>query len=76
MAPVTVDPEKISEFEDADRFYTWLGANHASETELWIRIHKRASGLRSKSGKQRKPKRKPPICASQAIVPPATLPKS
>ena len=47
MAPVTVDPEKISEFEDADRFYAWLGAHHASEAELWIRIHKRASGLRS-----------------------------
>ena len=45
MAPVTVDPARVHAFPDAASFYAWLGAHHASEPEVWIRIHKRASGL-------------------------------
>ena len=52
MAPVTVDPAKIREFVDAERFYVWLGAHHASEDELWIKIHKVNSGLRSITAKE------------------------
>ena len=47
MAPVTVDPSRVREFPDAGSFYRWLGQHHASEPEVWIRIHKRASGLPS-----------------------------
>ena len=45
MAPVTVDPARVRAFPDAASFNAWLGAHHASEPEVWIRIHKRASGL-------------------------------
>lgn len=47
MPPVQVDPDKVHAFEDADAFHRWLSRNHAGETEVWIRIHKVASGLRS-----------------------------
>jgi len=44
MAPVRVDPAKVREFKDADAFHRWLGENHDSADEVWIRIHKKASG--------------------------------
>ena len=47
MAPVVVDPARVHEFPDAASFYAWLGAHHVSEPEVWIKIHKRASGLPS-----------------------------
>jgi len=47
MAPVTVDPTKVREFADAASFYQWLSRNHDAETELWIKIHKKGSGLAS-----------------------------
>ena len=47
MAPVIVDPTKVREFRDADAFYKWLGKNHDKADELWIKIHKKASGLKS-----------------------------
>ena len=47
MAPVTVDPARIREFADAASFYAWLADHHASEPEVWIKIHKLASGLPS-----------------------------
>jgi uncharacterized protein YdeI (YjbR/CyaY-like superfamily) len=47
MAPVVVDPARIREFPDAAGFYAWLAAHHAREPEVWIRIHKRSSGLPS-----------------------------
>lgn len=42
--PITVDPARVHEFVDAEAFYSWLGAHHASEPEVWIKIHKVASG--------------------------------
>ena len=42
--PVTVDPAHVREFVNADAFYTWLGEHHASEDEVWIKIHKVGSG--------------------------------
>ena len=45
MAPVKVDPKNIREFKDAEAFYTWLGKHHRSQDEVWIKIHKVASGL-------------------------------
>jgi len=47
MAPVHVDPAKVREFTDADAFHRWLGENHDRADELWIKIHKKASGLPS-----------------------------
>ncbi len=31
-------------FETPEHLHTWLQANHASETELWVRIYKKATG--------------------------------
>jgi len=45
MAPVKPDPKKIKSFRDADAFETWLRANHDRESEIWIKIHKKDSGL-------------------------------
>lgn len=52
MAAVVVDPSKVHEFADAQAFYTWLGRHHDQETEVWIKIHKLASGLPSITPKQ------------------------
>lgn len=52
MAPVHVDPAKVFEFEDADGFHRWLGAHHDSADEVWIRIHKVGSGLKSITPKE------------------------
>ena len=45
MAPVTPDPAKIRSFPTDAAFEKWLAANHARETEVWIRIYKKDSGL-------------------------------
>lgn len=52
MAEMKVDPAKIREFEDFDSFYAWLSRHHAAEDELWIKIHKVASGLKTIAPKQ------------------------
>ena len=44
MAPIIPDPEKIKSFRSETAFETWLAANHARETELWLKIHKKGSG--------------------------------
>jgi len=45
MAPVIPNPKKIKSFRTEVAFERWLGANHARETELWLKIHKKDSGL-------------------------------
>ena len=47
MAPIVPDPNKIKSFRTAAAFETWLDRNHARETELWLKIHKKDSGLPS-----------------------------
>jgi uncharacterized protein YdeI (YjbR/CyaY-like superfamily) len=47
MAPVTVKPSKVKTFKDSDAFYAWLAKRHAGEDEIWIKIHKVSSGLKS-----------------------------
>lgn len=44
MAPIVPDPGKIRRFRSEQAFETWLAANHARETELWLRIFKKGSG--------------------------------
>ncbi len=52
MAPVTVDPKNVHEFADEQSFYEWLARHHAKEDEVWIKIHKVGSRLRSVTPKQ------------------------
>ncbi|MBA2303807.1 MAG: YdeI/OmpD-associated family protein [Acidobacteria bacterium] len=44
MAPIIPDPKKVKSFRSQAAFETWLAANHARETELWLKIHKKGSG--------------------------------
>jgi uncharacterized protein YdeI (YjbR/CyaY-like superfamily) len=52
MAPFKINTDKIREFKDAESFYKWLGKHHAKEDEIWIKIHKVDSGLKSITPKQ------------------------
>ena len=45
MAPVIPDPKKIKSFRTEAAFEAWLAANHARRTELWLKIHKKDSGV-------------------------------
>lgn len=45
MPPVIPDPRRIKPFRSESAFERWLSANHARETELWLRIYKKASGV-------------------------------
>ncbi|TAJ87640.1 YdeI family protein [Reyranella sp.] len=47
-----VDPDKVRTFKDADSFYKWLGKNHDKQDEVWIKIHKVGSGLKSITPKE------------------------
>ena len=44
MAPVVPDPNKIKAFKSESAFERWMRANHARETEIWVRIYKKGSG--------------------------------
>ncbi|WEK49009.1 MAG: YdeI/OmpD-associated family protein [Candidatus Kaistia colombiensis] len=52
MAIVTVDMDKVQAFADIQGFHDWMVENHASETEVWIKLHKKASGLPSITAKE------------------------
>jgi uncharacterized protein YdeI (YjbR/CyaY-like superfamily) len=43
MAPVIPDPTKIKSFRTEAAFATWMKANHARETEIWLRVYKKGS---------------------------------
>ena len=45
MAPVIPDPRKIKSFRTETAFAAWMKANHARETEIWLKIYKKDSGL-------------------------------
>jgi uncharacterized protein YdeI (YjbR/CyaY-like superfamily) len=47
MAPVKVDPNKVKTFKDAASFYQWLARHHDKDHEVWIKIHKVGSGLKT-----------------------------
>jgi uncharacterized protein YdeI (YjbR/CyaY-like superfamily) len=47
MAAVIVDPSRIKEFATEKAFETWLAKHHDKETELYLRIYKKDSGVRS-----------------------------
>ena len=45
MAPINPDPDKTHSFPTEAAFEKWLRANHDRETEIWLAIHKKGSGL-------------------------------
>lgn len=47
MPPVIPNPKKTRSFGDAGAFEAWLAKHHDRETELWLKIHKKDSGLAS-----------------------------
>src|SRR5688572_10866139 len=52
MVAIVPDPKKIHSFSSEAAFEKWLGANHDRETELWLKIHKKDSGLASVTATQ------------------------
>ena len=47
MAPVVPDPKKIKNFRTQADFERWLSKNHTRESEIWLRVYKKASGIPS-----------------------------
>ena len=45
MPPVVPNPDRIRSFRTEAAFEAWLRRNHARETELWLRIYKKSSGV-------------------------------
>lgn len=52
MAPVIPDPKQIKTFRTAEAFEAWLAKNHARAPGLWLKIHKKDSGLVSVTAAQ------------------------
>jgi uncharacterized protein YdeI (YjbR/CyaY-like superfamily) len=52
MPPVKIDPAKVRAFKDAASFYQWLAKHHDKAGEIWIKIHKVDSGLKSITPKE------------------------
>lgn len=47
MAAINPDPDKIKSFRTEAAFQSWLRKNHEGETEVWLRIYKKNSGVPS-----------------------------
>ncbi len=47
MAPVVPNPARIRAFRTEAAFEKWMAAHHDREPELWLKIHKKGSGLPS-----------------------------
>ena len=45
MAPIVPDPKRIKSFRSAEAFATWMSANHDKQPEIWLKVHKKDSGL-------------------------------
>jgi uncharacterized protein YdeI (YjbR/CyaY-like superfamily) len=52
MAPVVPNPRRIRSFTSEAAFEKWLAMHHDREPEIWIKIHKKASGLASVTAPQ------------------------
>jgi uncharacterized protein YdeI (YjbR/CyaY-like superfamily) len=52
MPPVRIDPAKVRTFKDAASFYAWLARHRDKADEVWIKIHKVDSGLKSITPKE------------------------
>jgi uncharacterized protein YdeI (YjbR/CyaY-like superfamily) len=47
VAAIQPNPRKIRSFRTEAALEAWLATNHARESELWLKIHKKGSGLPS-----------------------------
>ena len=47
MAAVVPNPRRIKSFATEAAFEKWLASHHDTEPEIWIKIHKKHSGLKS-----------------------------
>lgn len=47
MAPIVPNPKAIKSFASEAAFEAWLAAHHDTATELWLKLHKKGSGLAS-----------------------------
>ena len=47
MAPVIPDPAAIKTFRTPAAFAAWLKTHHARASEIWLKVHKKGSGLPS-----------------------------
>ncbi|MEO7222811.1 MAG: YdeI/OmpD-associated family protein [Devosia sp.] len=47
MPPFVVNPDNVHEFKDAAALDKWYRKNHASAGEMWIKVHKKGSGLKT-----------------------------
>ncbi len=47
MPPFAVNPDAVHEFKDRAALERWYARHHKSDAELWIKIHKKGSGLAS-----------------------------
>jgi uncharacterized protein YdeI (YjbR/CyaY-like superfamily) len=47
MAPIIPDPRRIKSFRTPAAFAAWLRRNHDKQPEIWLKIHKKDSGLAS-----------------------------
>jgi uncharacterized protein YdeI (YjbR/CyaY-like superfamily) len=45
MTPIVPDPRRIKSFKTAAAFEAWLREHHDKWPELWLKIHKKDSGL-------------------------------
>jgi uncharacterized protein YdeI (YjbR/CyaY-like superfamily) len=45
MAPIIPNPKKIKRFRTEAAFETWMRRHHARETEVWLRIYRKSSGV-------------------------------
>jgi len=45
MPSVVPDPQRIKSFKTAAAFEKWMAAHHDREPEIWLKIHKKRSGL-------------------------------
>ena len=52
MAPVVPDKKKIKSFRTEAAFARWLATHHDREAELWLRIFKKDSGVRTVTAAQ------------------------
>jgi uncharacterized protein YdeI (YjbR/CyaY-like superfamily) len=44
---VLVDPRRVHTFDSEAKFEKWLAAHHETDPEVWIKVHKKSSGLPS-----------------------------
>jgi uncharacterized protein YdeI (YjbR/CyaY-like superfamily) len=45
MASIIPNPKKIRRFRSEAAFETWLRRHHARETEVWLRIYRKSTGV-------------------------------